>query len=310
MILIAGGDSDPCVSGTRRRLAGESLTATYFDPRHLLKRMGLAWESSFGTGSSLEGWIAADERRIPLESVTGVLSRLHPGSIGVDPSLSPADRRYVRSEFWAVWIALLNALPCVVINRPSHAANADRRASPADTTRARESGFRIPETLVTSREDEAIEFYGRCDGRAFGSARSGRSERILLKGPPGENRLREFLQAGTIAMVEAPEGREIEVFIVADRTMAGASESAADPSMPFPPAKLRPIALTAGIEERCVRMAGSSGAEFSCLSIIETDDSPYYVEASDGPDIEGCDETLQREIVDALANRLSQSRSD
>ncbi len=73
----------------------------------------------FSPSAPQTGTAVVEGRRIPVSSLTGVLTR-RPAVLAEELSaLAPEDRAYVAAELNAFLVAWLAAIPCTVINRPT-----------------------------------------------------------------------------------------------------------------------------------------------------------------------------------------------
>jgi hypothetical protein len=106
---------------SRHDEVARSLVARWSaDDAALLTPRGLSvggWRHHLGSPSDSAAVI--DDRPVPVEELTGVLTRLWCVGVQDLPHIVPADREYVSIEMSAFLLSWLSSLKCPVLNRPT-----------------------------------------------------------------------------------------------------------------------------------------------------------------------------------------------
>jgi hypothetical protein len=300
MVVILGQPSDPCASLTHQYLRRSGTEVAFIDDSQLLSTAGLSW---LPDGPLTDGFLTFHSSRIPLATVTGVLTRIRQSAQG--PSeLSTEDRQYIATELHATLLALLSSLPCRVINRPIHGMA--RRPVALRVERARQiaaCGFKLPAILMTSSEERAVRFYERFGENVLVGVLSGREGWRLIHGREGICELKALLARGPICLQEVPPGRWLQVITVGDQAFgaeAGANhlgeERSRGPLQTVEPSSLR---------MDCCRLARAFQLEFAQLEVVQSGTGERYcLDVSPWPTLGACAEPLQESIVASLAQLL------
>jgi hypothetical protein len=112
MLVILAGRHDEVAQSLAARWAAED--AALLTPRGL--SVG-GWRHHLGSPSDSAAVI--DGRVVPVEELTGVLTRLWCVSLQDLPHIVPSDREYVSIEMSAFLTSWLSGLKCPVLNRPT-----------------------------------------------------------------------------------------------------------------------------------------------------------------------------------------------
>lgn len=112
MLVILAGHHDEVARSLAERWVAED--AALLTPRGLSVA---GWRHHLGSPSDSVAVI--DGRPVPVEELTGVLTRLWCVSFQDLPHIVPSDREYVSIEMSAFLTSWLNGLKCPVLNRPT-----------------------------------------------------------------------------------------------------------------------------------------------------------------------------------------------
>jgi hypothetical protein len=165
LVLILAGHWDPLALAVREELERRGRDHAVLTD-DWARDSGLAWTPiPFGGSMKIGG------RRVELGSLDGVLAR-HELTMRLPGSLEPSDDRYPLFESAATVLALLDALPCPVVNRPRPVPRT--RSMALGPWLARAAGFEPVRTLVLSSRDDALAAIAQDDsptlvGRVSGS---------------------------------------------------------------------------------------------------------------------------------------------
>lgn len=262
----------------------------YFDG--LRSGATLRWQS----GRFADGVLRSEADSIDLSRLDAFFARLAVERAG--PALSE-EERYLQSEEAAVWQALLATLPCRVVNRLSPGASPRRPRFGAEERRAaRQAGIRVPPTVVTTRCEDAVDFFASASRNALAGVPSGGSPSRLLEGESGVEEIARLVSTGVIQMTAVPAGTRLSAFVCGDRA-ALARDSAGGEQDLDEPATLR-------LADRCIALGRALGLGFVEISLVEDGDGNPWCLAADGmPSLDGASERLQRRVVDDLTSLLA-----
>ena len=147
MIVILAGDQDPLANAVRAELdlRGHDYGVIGAD---WVPGSELAW-----TPIPFGGSIKADGRTVALGSITGVLVRTELAP-HLPTTLERGDDQYPFFESGATLLGLLDAMPCIVVNRPVPLPQS--RVAAISPELARAAGCASPPTIVSSERDAAL----------------------------------------------------------------------------------------------------------------------------------------------------------
>jgi hypothetical protein len=206
MILIYGRLDDPPLASTVEALEEAGAKFVLLD-QTTLDREDLCIEVD---SSGVHGSLIVAGQELPLDSVRSIYAR--PLELPVrlwDPARA-ASARLLHQHLWE-W---LDVSPALVVNRPrTMYANGSK---PLQIQLIGEAGFLVPETLVTSDEGEAREFWQR-HGRIVYKSSSGVRSIVKELDAPAAARLGR-LQALPVQFQEFVPGTDVRVHVVGTRT--------------------------------------------------------------------------------------------
>ncbi|RPH80507.1 MAG: hypothetical protein EHM80_05040 [Nitrospiraceae bacterium] len=303
MILILAEPADPWATLVHRELLRRGEEELFWiQPAQLLDRVLLNW--SVGTWLPLlPSSLVVDGNPIPLADLKGIFPCLmFPPPIELK-DLSSQDRDYILKETTAAWFAILNALPCAVVNRPIPGGRPTLlTGSPLLSERAREQGFMLPPSRCTSSRADAILQYSAWSERAYlkplGSHEPGR----FLYAQDGMEQIHRIMERQAVSMQSIPEGQRLTVFVVGDDAVATVvhagdrSELSSDvPAFPT---------------HDCLGLVREMGLTFAeCQFIVTPEGQTYCLDVSSAPSIWHCPQEVQQRIVFRLVEYLSEMRS-
>jgi glutathione synthase/RimK-type ligase-like ATP-grasp enzyme len=304
MILICGLLADSMIELMCARLNDMGYDYLLFDERHYPGRCELTWEVD---GRGVSGHVITPQGRAGLGDLTGVYARYVEYRDDSRPGdLSPHERAISDAEFQASVMALLDLLPCTVINRPKASTSNDSKVYQGAL--AVSCGLRTPRTLVTTDPDEARAFYEACGRRViFKSLSSVRSiVRPLAEADlPRLDRLRDC----PTQFQEQVGGVDIRVHTVGAEVYAAeiVSEASDYRYARVQGASLsgRPVALPPAVADSCLRLARGLGLELSGIDLRRTPDGLYYCfEINPSPGFIFFERLAGQPISEAVARRL------
>lgn len=157
-ILLWGLPADPPVAAVRDALQRAGCQVTLLDQRAVLDT-----EIELRVGSSVEGLLRIRDETFDLAAVRAVY--LRPYDSRELPNVASAGQN---SELWRhalavqdIFLSWADLTPALVLNRPS--AMAANSSKPYQASWIESLGFRIPDTLITTDPDMALEFWRQHD---------------------------------------------------------------------------------------------------------------------------------------------------
>lgn len=303
MIVILANQNDLCACQTYEYLKQLGKDVVFVDlTSDFLSIMGVNW--SLATHE--ESFLTVNSRKIPFSEISGVLVRaIYPSY--ADPQLSKKDQDYIRSEFHATWIGLLNFLNCPVINCPIPGiVRSPIFANREQVKKVVQCGFQLPNMLVTSSSQRALSFYDSCSRIAILGSPWSPFLLQLIKGDEGVTHLQTVIsqQVQPIYLQEVPEGKWFLCFVVGNRVF-GASfwfEPLAEEKQKMP---FQRIELTPKLQEQCCKLAQELQLDFLQIRLLQTESSEAHCfDVNEFPSYVQCEKQLQEEIVTALAQLL------
>jgi hypothetical protein len=275
MILVCGGIADAVTELVCARLVECGFPFRLLDlgtyPTGFT--VNWRWHARYPTGN-----IAGPGWRLDLEELSGVYVRyLGPEGRapipGIDPGLAPA----IHSECDAGLMALLEYLPCAVVNRSAGALS--NHSKPYQAMLIKECGLAVPRTLVTNDPDEAHRFYNDCNGEAIFKSLSG--VRSIVRRIGAEHLARfSLLRHGPAQFQELILGDDIRVHTVGDRIFATRLRSEA---VDYRYAgrdgfevEMSPVELPTSVAQACLAIARKLNLLLSGIDLKLTPEGKYY----------------------------------
>lgn len=302
MILVLADSTDPWATLVHRELSGRGKKVSWIQPAQLLDRVQLNWPVIPGS-PIVQGTLLIDGHAIALADITGILVRLAlPLPLELN-DLSSKDRDYVIKETTAAWLALLNAMPCAVVNKPVPGGRPTLlTGSPLLSQLVLQYGFSLPPSRCTSSPTDAITQFSAWGKRLWlkplGSPEAG----MALQPPDGVGQIAQVMEHQAVSMQMIPEGQRITVYVVGDNaaaTIVQADESQ-DRTADFPPLPT----------QQCVSLVQALGLTFAeCQLIVTPEGRSYCLDVSGAPSYWRCPQQVQQQIVGRLADHLSEARS-
>jgi glutathione synthase/RimK-type ligase-like ATP-grasp enzyme len=265
--------------------------------------LDLSWVAGRPCGS-----ISTSDWRIELDKLSGVYFRNvelnEPGDEG-----EKTDRKgQAYPETDARLAAVLNSLPCNVLNRP--AATYSNRSKPYQALLIRRFGFKIPKTLMTNDPEAVAGFFAECHGKLIFKSISGVRSTVRLMTKEDFGRL-ELLENCPAQFQEYLTGDNIRVHVIGERLFAVriqceavdyryAGEEGYSLTM-------APAVLPEDIAANCIRLTKELGLSLSGIDLKETLAGEYYCfEVNTSPAFLFYESPARPVVADALAEFLAQ----
>lgn len=275
MILVCGGLADSVTELVCARLQDCGYPFRLLDLGNYPTGFKIKWH---WRGSVPEGSIAGPDWTVDLDELTGVYARF----LGADgrlppPNISPASAPAVHHEADTGLMAMLEDLPCAVVNRLGGGMSNNSKAYQA--LLLRECGLMVPPTLVTNDPAAALQFYEDCGREIIYKSLSG--IRSIVRRVETEQLSRfDLLRNGPAQFQSFIPGENVRVHTVGDRLFATrvhteavdyryARRDGQDVSM-------EPATLPPAIEEACLRVARELDLLLTGIDLKETPEGKYY----------------------------------
>jgi glutathione synthase/RimK-type ligase-like ATP-grasp enzyme len=306
MILVCGGLADGVTELVCSRLQDCGYPYRLLDLARFPEDYRIAWR---WTNSNPEGWIAAKDWRLDLDAISGVYVRfLGPDDRPQLPDIDPLDAAALRAEGDVSLMALLEDLPCPVVNRIG--GGLSNNSKPYQTLVISRTGLRVPPTLVTGDPATARAFHAEHGDVIYKSASGIRS---IVRRVGGDQLARlELLRDGPAQFQAFIPGRNVRVHTVGEQVFATRIESEAVDyryaHLDGLTAKLEPIALPRELEAACLRLARTFDLLFAGIDLKETPEGEFFCfEVNPSPGFLFYERHTGQPISTALAELLHDS---
>ena len=268
MILVAGIPDERPVARVIEALDAIGANYRVFDQRRVAAA-GLQLDiGDAAVGGAVSGTLTIEEESLPLSEISGMYLRLMDDRLlpGVTERPPESSERTHSRRFHELLLRFADIAPGRVLNRPADTAS--NHSKPYQAQLIRESGFDIPETLITNDPAAAREFMERI-GSAGGD--------VIYKSVSGVRSIVRRVQPQDLARLDRIRwcptqfqrhvaGTDIRVHVVGDTAMAASISSAATDyryaarETGGRPADIVACELEPGIERPCIRLAETTAA--------------------------------------------------
>lgn len=258
------------------------------------------------------GTIVSTDWSLDLAEVTGVYLRfLGPEGRIPRSGLSSEDVAAMQAESDAGLIALIEDLPCPVVNRLS--GGMSNNSKPYQALIIRRSGLRSPPTLVTNDPSAARDFCDEHHGDVIYKSASGVRSIVRRVGPSQLARL-DLLRDGPAQFQGFIPGRNVRVHVVADKVFAAAVDSDAVDyryaHIDGQSVSMEDVTLPPDVHQACVSLAANLDLLFAGIDLKETPDGEWFCfEVNPCPGFLYYERHARQPISTALADLLSGSHA-
>lgn len=298
MILLWGLPDETPIARVADELRRLNAAFCFLDQRRYSRTAG---ELSIGNGTG-SGWLATDDQRIDLGTVTGAYLRPYP----LTPATGPTGTGHAEAldQLILTWAGI--APPeTAVLNRPDAMATNDSK--PHQTELIRAHGFAVPDTIVTTDPVRAEQFWDQHGMVVYKSTSGVRSIANLLTErhrarlahiPTCPTQLQQFVP-GDDYRVHTAGARVFATRIVSDAIdYRYAGRQGADRTM-------EPAHLPPDIADRCVRMTRNLGLLLAGIDLRLTPGGTWYCfEVNTSPAFTWFEDHTGQPIAHAIAQLL------
>lgn len=304
MILVCGGLADSVTELVCARLRDCGYPYRLLDLGTYPAGFEIRWHwRASGPG----GYIAGPDWRLDLDELTGVYARfLGPEGRIPPPDTAPEVAPAMYAEYDAGLMALLEDLPCAVVNRLEGGMSNHSKAYQA--LLVRRSGLLTPPALVTSDPEAARRFYDEYQGDVIYKSLSGVRSIVRRVGAEQLERL-PLLRHGPALFQAFVPGEDVRVHTVGDRVFATRVRSEAVDyryaTREGRTVEMEPAVLPQDVEAACLRLARRLDLLLAGIDLKVTPEGDYYCfEVNPSPGFLYYEQSGGQPISAALASLL------
>jgi hypothetical protein len=304
-ILLWGVPSDPPTASVRDALRRAGCQVTFLDQRAVCDT-----EVQLAVGANVDGLLRAGNETINLATVKSVYLRPHDSR--KLPVVASAGQN---SEVWRhalnvedILLSWSDLTPALVLNRPGDmAANSSK---PYQASWIESLGFRIPDTLITTDPEVALEFWQQHDRVIYKSVSGFRSTVSRLT-PEHRQRFNNIASCPTQFQRYIP-GTEYRVHVVGEEVFACAVISDADDyRVASARVDMQPCHLPRDLADRCKTLARSMSLLLAGLDLRCTPDGDWYCfEVNPSPAFTFFEQVTGQPIAEAVAQLLASGQKN
>lgn len=305
MILVCGGLADTVTELVCARLAERGFGFRLLDLARYPDGYSIAWSWSDGVPA---GVISCSDWTLSLEDVTGVYVRFL-GAEGRIPlsGVEPEDAAALQTESDAGLSALIESLPCLVVNRLQ--GGMSNNSKPYQALAIRASGLRPPPTLVTNDPSAARAFCDEYRGNVIYKSVSGVRSIVRRLGPTQLARM-DMLRDGPAQLQAFIPGNNVRVHVVGDDLFAlKVQTDAVDyryAHLDGLTVSMEAVQLPSEIHQACLSVAETLDLLFAGIDLKVTADGEWFCfEANPCPGFLYYERHSGQPISSALAELLS-----
>lgn len=275
MILVCGGLADSVTELVCARLQDCGYPFRLLDLGRYPAGFKIRWQ---WRGPHPEGTIEGPDWRVDLGDLTGVYARFL-GSEGrlPPPNIEAISAPAIHHETDAGLMAMLEDLPCAVVNRLSGGMSNNSKAYQA--LLLRQCGLMVPPTLVTNDPTSARQFYEDYRQEVIYKSLSGIRSIVRRLEKDQLPRL-DLLRHGPAQFQSFIPGQNVRVHTVGDQLFATRVHTEA---VDYRYARrdghrvtMEPADLPPAIEEACLRVSLELDLLLTGIDLKETPDGDYY----------------------------------
>ena len=308
MILVCGHVSEPVTELVCARLEAERLTYRVLSPNAAADSAAQSTlHAQWSNGDFQGGYFSGPDWRLDVDDLTGVYFRpLQPPAVSL-PGVSAAVTQALQAQRLAALGAVVDTLPCPVVNPVI--AGMSNSSKPHQAMLIRACGFAVPATLITNDPAAARAFAAEHDDDVVYKSISGVRSIVRHFGSQQAERL-PLLRHGPAQFQRHIHGADVRVHVVADRIFATRIET---PSIDYryaardgQPVAIQPTELPCEIAHRCLALTKQLGLLFAGIDLKETPDGEFFCfEANPSPGFLFYERATGQPISTALAHLLA-----
>jgi glutathione synthase/RimK-type ligase-like ATP-grasp enzyme len=308
MILICGHVREAVTELVCARLEAEGLAYRVLGPDAIADAaLRSTLHAQWRDGAISDYHMAGPDWHLDADQLTGVYFRPVQAPDANLPGLSAEASRTIQAQRMAALGAVLDALPCPVVNPVL--ASMSNNSKPHQAMLIRAMGFSVPATLVTNDPSAARAFAAEHHDDVIYKSVSGVRSIVRRFDATQAERL-PLLRHGPAQFQQRIAGDDLRVHVVADRIFATRITT---PSIDYRYAasdgqsiQMQPAELPDEIAQRCIELARGLGLLLAGIDLKETPDGEYFCfEANPSPGFLFFERATGQPISTALAYLLA-----
>jgi RimK-like ATP-grasp domain len=305
MILVCGSANDRVVQYTCAGFQRQKCDFRYLNLSSYPVTFRVTWCRS---SRSVTGRLSSSDWIVRWNKVTGVFVRYPDLSACQMANNLPAESKVaVLNENNLALQAVLESLGCPVINPLSSILS--NQSKPYQALLIRESGFRVPLSIVTNDLRESHDFVKACGGRVIAKPMHAGTNRIRAFSLTDFNDY-DFSQRPPLHLQKIILGDDIRVHTVGKRCFAVRIRSSELDyhTVERQHLKMEEISLPEEIAHACLRLSARLDLQLAGIDLKETDDGEYYCfEANPSPEFPFYEVSNKQRIASEIGLLLSGS---
>jgi hypothetical protein len=302
MILFWGLPGDTPLSAVADVLARQRVKNVFLNQHDSLK-----WSVDLNVGDSISGCLRNGHQVLDLAGIKAAY--LRPYDARQLPELAGAAHGLTHTlSLGEALLAWADITPAKVVNRPW--AMAPNNSKPYQSLQIRSLGFAVPDTLITTDPDAALEFWKKHGTVIYKSVSSVRSIVSRLSSEHAE-RLKNVRWCPT-QFQQYIAGTDYRVHVVGDKVFPSEIVSQADDyryaSRTGRAAKIRTAHLPREVAERCRRLSAGVNLPVAGIDLRVTPKGEWYCfEVNPSPGFTYYQDATGQPIAEAIAQFLAQA---
>lgn len=276
MILIVGNSIDPTKSVVNELQRISDKKIVFFRADKCLENETLSFYHKNGHSALL---LDIEDNRIDLEDTTSVWywKPMLPKSLRI---IQPAESQtFIYRQFLAMWRSIVSLLAeSNWINDYYKSLEAEHK--PYQIQAASQVGFIIPDTLITSNPQRAMEFWKHCNKEMIIKALilSPSENKVIFTNKVNDEIIQkiERLKSSPVILQKlVPHKYELRITVVGDKIFSAKVEGKSQLDWRRDKIKLESCELPLHIEKQCFGLVKKLGLQYGCIDMLVTPDNEY-----------------------------------
>lgn len=307
MVLLWGIATDRPLDLVRTALLRMDAPIVFLD-----QQMVLQATIDVTLNGRLRGSLQTPDWSADLQSITAVYLRPYdPRRMAVLEDQQFRSRAFRRALcFEDALMCWMEMTPALVVNRPS--AMSSNNSKPYQLQLIRSAGFAVPETLVTTDPQAAIDFW-ELHGSVIYKSVSGVRSMVTRLGPEHHDRMQDITHCPT-QFQRYIEGTDLRVHVVGDEIFSCEICSSADdyryPQREDTQVRVRPCEVPHSVADRCRELVASMRLGVAGIDLRRTASGEWYCfEVNPSPGFSFYEEATGQPISKAVARLLMEGKN-
>ncbi len=299
-ILILGNSQDIHAAQIHRALTETGCQVHYLDSALFPQKLSLSWQPDNQQGEL----IFANGERVNLAEIHSVFWRTFSG-VKI-PSLNETyQQNLALNDSMSALRTLMQGTKIRWIN--SWQAYQFHKEKPLQLSKVKQSGVKIPDTLITNNPDAVIQFSQRHNQAIFKPVYGGAHTKLIRQEELDLERISLALRISPITLQEYISGTNIRSYVIGKSVYSAEIRS---PSLDFRDdrqAQLIPVKIPDTIEKQCLKIAQALWLEWTAIDWRLTPEGEYvFLEANPSPMFIHFENQTNYPITDKLVQLLQE----